>query len=150
MIASNLRRGGHRMFLQRRIIPTKLTVLLLLSSLCKHSMTTSAFFAPTPASRSERTSFSIGHRRYASSRDDLERLTVPELKTQLRSLGLKVGGRKAELVDRLMVLGDHENGTGKLSTSPTPSTNKEEIDGSDVAVYDSVPNNAVVILACKS
>lgn len=141
MIAANLQRGGHRAFLQRRFA-TKLTVVLLLSSLCEHA----SAFAPT-ACRSERT-FSID-RRYLSSRDELERLTVPELKTQLRSLGLKVGGRKAELVDRL-VLGDNENVNAKPSTNPTPSTNEEEIDGSEVAVYDSVPNNAVVILACKS
>jgi hypothetical protein len=31
----------------------------------------------------------------------LEALTVPELKEMLRSKGLKVGGRKAELIERL-------------------------------------------------
>jgi hypothetical protein len=33
--------------------------------------------------------------------DDLSSLTVPELKNMLRSQGLKVGGRKAELIERL-------------------------------------------------
>jgi SAP domain len=32
---------------------------------------------------------------------DLENLTVPELKERLRDLGLPVGGRKAELIERL-------------------------------------------------
>ena len=32
---------------------------------------------------------------------DLEALTVPELKEMLRSEGLKVGGRKSELIERL-------------------------------------------------
>ena len=33
--------------------------------------------------------------------DDLSSLTVPELKDMLRDRGLKVGGKKAELIDRL-------------------------------------------------
>ena len=32
----------------------------------------------------------------------LEELTVPSLKERLRAKGLKVGGRKAELIDRLL------------------------------------------------
>ena len=35
-------------------------------------------------------------------RDDLASLTVPELKDLLRGKGLKVGGKKAELIDRLL------------------------------------------------
>ena len=38
----------------------------------------------------------------ASSRGELERLTVPVLKDKLRDQGLKVGGKKAELVERLL------------------------------------------------
>ena len=38
----------------------------------------------------------------APSGDDLEKLTIPELKDILRDAGLKVGGKKAELVDRIL------------------------------------------------
>lgn len=38
----------------------------------------------------------------SSRRDDLQHLNVPELKEQLRSAGLPVSGRKAELVSRLL------------------------------------------------
>ncbi len=41
-------------------------------------------------------------RTLAASRDDLEGLTVPVLKGRLRAQGLKVGGKKAELVERLL------------------------------------------------
>ena len=37
-----------------------------------------------------------------ASREDLEGLTVPVLKDRLRAQGLKVGGKKAELVERLL------------------------------------------------
>ena len=145
MIASK-----HRAFLQRRLNTrgiSQLTVLLLLSSICERA-TTNAFAPLSPTCRTDRT-FSIGStsRRYASSfsRDELERLTVPELKAQLRSLELKVGGRKAELVDRLVL------GNNNAVSSPVQSSIRmEESDGSEAGVFDSVPSNAVVILACKS
>jgi hypothetical protein len=35
-------------------------------------------------------------------RDEAESLTIPQLKQQLRLRGLKVSGRKSELVDRLL------------------------------------------------
>ena len=41
-------------------------------------------------------------RTLAASRADLEGLTVPVLKDRLRAQGLKVGGKKAELVERLL------------------------------------------------
>jgi len=41
-------------------------------------------------------------RTLAASRSDLEQLTVPVLKDRLRAQGLKVGGKKAELVERLL------------------------------------------------
>ena len=41
-------------------------------------------------------------RTLAASREDLEGLTVPVLKDKLRAQGLKVGGKKAELVERLL------------------------------------------------
>ena len=37
-----------------------------------------------------------------SETDDLMLMTVPELKEMLRELGLKVGGKKSELVDRIL------------------------------------------------
>jgi hypothetical protein len=37
------------------------------------------------------------------SRSDMEALTIPQLKDKLREAGLPVSGRKAELVDRLLV-----------------------------------------------
>ena len=49
-----------------------------------------------------RCSFSQRLRTLAASRDDLEGLTVPVLKDRLRAQGLKVGGKKAELVERLL------------------------------------------------
>ena len=61
---------------------------------------------------------------------DLEDLRVPELKDRLRSLGQKVGGKKAELIERL-------RSAEGMDPPPPPA-------------YDAVPSNAVVILACKS
>ena len=37
-----------------------------------------------------------------AKRDDLTSLTVPQLKDRLRDKGLKLGGKKAELIDRLL------------------------------------------------
>ena len=42
---------------------------------------------------------------YAQQRAELEKLKVPELKAQLKARGLKVGGNKPELVDRLLGVG---------------------------------------------
>ena len=39
-----------------------------------------------------------------ATRSELEALTVPVLKDRLRSLSLKVGGKKGELVERLLAL----------------------------------------------
>lgn len=39
---------------------------------------------------------------FAAVREDLEQLTVPLLKDRLRTQGLKVSGRKSELIDRLL------------------------------------------------
>ena len=38
----------------------------------------------------------------ASASEDVGKLTIPQLKERLRAAGLKVGGRKAELVERLL------------------------------------------------
>jgi len=54
------------------------------------------------AGAASRCSFSQRLRTLAASRADLEGLTVPVLKDRLRAQGLKVGGKKAELVERLL------------------------------------------------
>ena len=54
------------------------------------------------ADAARRCKYSQRLRTLAASRDDLEGLTVPVLKDRLRAQGLKVGGKKAELVERLL------------------------------------------------
>ena len=68
--------------------------------------------------------------------EDLSALRVPELKDRLRDLGLKVGGRKAELVGRLQ--------SHHLSTSATPSMppSKRKSGASDADEADAVSTAA--------
>lgn len=128
--------------LQKRVAVrgiSQLAVFLLLSSLCESTssfspLSTSSHQVLVP-SRYART-FSIVS---GGSRDDLERMTVPELKEQLRSLGMKVGGRKSDLVGR--ILSDADPSLGIMPT------NGEVV---ELAAYDKVPDDAVVIFACKS
>ena len=54
------------------------------------------------ADAARRCKYSQRLRTLAASRSDLEQLTVPVLKDRLRAQGLKVGGKKAELVERLL------------------------------------------------
>ena len=54
--------------------------------------------SPAPAAASESSS---SHQTSSDSHSDLTSLTVPELKDILRSKGLKVGGKKSELIERL-------------------------------------------------
>ena len=54
-------------------------------------------------------------RTLAASRSDLEQLTVPVLKDRLRAQGLKVGGRKNELVERLL-----ESAPAPVPAAPAP------------------------------
>ena len=65
-----------------------------------------ALLAPTRrrvfADAARRCKYSQRLRTLAASRSDLEQLTVPVLKDRLRAQGLKVGGKKAELVERLL------------------------------------------------
>jgi len=141
---------GQRAFQKRFAVRgiSQLTVFLLLSSLCER---TSSFSPPI-----SRTSHQVlVPNRYgrtfsilsgsSSSRDELESMTVPELKEQLRSLGRKVGGRKAELVDRVLLSDDIVNPSSLSAAADTPPT----IQVMELK-YDRVPDNAVVILACKS
>ena len=80
-----------------------------------------------------RCKFSQRLRTLAASRSDLEQLTVPVLKDRLRAQGLKVGGKKAELIERLL-------GPGEI---------EDELD-CDVPMAVTAMSPTVLIEACKS
>ena len=90
---------------------------------------TAAFYAPRTAS--------LRLLRHAASRAERElellRKTVPQLKDELRAQGLKVGGRKAELIERLL-------GPGEI---------EDEVD-CDVPMAVTALTPTVLIEACKS
>mmetsp|Transcript_958 Transcript_958/g.1949 ORF Transcript_958/g.1949 Transcript_958/m.1949 type:complete len:144 (-) Transcript_958:753-1184(-) len=71
-----------------------------------------------------------------SFRADLEALRVPELKELLRSRGLVVSGRKAELVGRLLEGGDNAEGF-------TASAEQSEVDSCIPATQHSVHSNSI-------
>jgi hypothetical protein len=89
---------------------------------------TAAFCAPTARLRLVRCAASRAEREL-----ELERMTVPLLKDELRAQGLKVGGRKSELIERLM-------GPGEI----------EAEDDSDVPMAVTAQVATVLIEACKS
>ena len=90
---------------------------------------TAAFYAPRTAS--------LRLVRHAASRAERElelwRKTVPMLKDELRAQGLKVGGKKAELVERLL----------------GPDELEDELD-CDVPMAVTAMSPTVLIEACKS
>ena len=90
---------------------------------------TAAFYAPRAAS--------LRLVRHAASRAERElelwRKTVPMLKDELRAQGLKVGGKKAELVERLL----------------GPDELEDELD-CDVPMAVTAMSPTVLIEACKS
>ena len=90
---------------------------------------TAAFYAPRSAS--------LRLVRCAASRAERElelwKRTVPMLKDELRSQGLKVGGKKAELIERLL-------GPGEL---------EDDLD-CDVPMAVTALTPTVLIEACKS
>ena len=90
---------------------------------------TAAFYAPRTAS--------LRLVRHAASRAERElelwRKTVPMLKDELRAQGLKVGGKKAELVERLL----------------GPDELEDEVD-CDVPMAVTALTPTVLIEACKS
>ena len=93
---------------------------------------TAAFCAPRTAS--------LRLVRHAASRAERElellRKTVPQLKDELRAQGLKVGGRKAELIERLL-------GPGEIM--------EDELDlDCDVPQAVTAMTPTVLIEACKS
>lgn len=79
---------------------------------------------------------------------DLDSLLVTELKEMLRERGLKVGGRKAELIERL-----RQNGGNSDSLADGPRSSKRR-DISDSAAHipasKTVPIDGIVIEAGKS
>ena len=90
---------------------------------------TAAFYAPRTAS------LRLVHHAASRAERELEllRKTVPQLKDELRAQGLKVGGRKAELIERLL-------GPGEI---------EDEID-CDVPMAVTALTPTVLIEACKS
>lgn len=64
--------------------------------------------------------------------ETLSASTIPQLKDELRKRGLRVGGRKAELIDRLL-------GAAPATGADVPVSNDNEL-----------PADAIVIEACKS
>jgi hypothetical protein len=148
--------AGQRAFRKRVAVPVRgisqLAVFLLLSSLCERTRS----FSPLSTSHSQSQVLVPGRYTYArtfsivsgSSRDELERMTIPELKEQLRSLGMKVGGRKSELVGRILSVDDVAVAIPSLSIMNMRTNGGEGMELA--AVYDRVPDDAVVILACKS
>ena len=91
-----------------------------------------ALYAPRAASlRLVRTAASRAEREL-----ELLRKTVPQLKDELRAQGLKVGGRKAELIERLL-------GPGEIM--------QDELDlDCDVPQAVTAMTPTVLIEACKS
>ena len=91
-----------------------------------------ALYAPRAASlRLVRTAASRAEREL-----ELLRKTVPQLKDELRAQGLKVGGRKAELIERLL-------GPGEIM--------EDELDlDCDVPQAVTAMTPTVLIEACKS
>ena len=61
-----------------------------------------ALFEDLPSPAADPASADPCPRTLAFARSELEALTVPVLKDRLRSLSLKVGGKKGELVERLL------------------------------------------------
>jgi hypothetical protein len=76
----------------------------------------------------------------------LKALKVPELKDRLRARGLKVGGNKSDLIDRLIMSSPRSNNSledmKRITKPPIKTTAK--------TTMDSIPNGSVLILACKS
>ena len=76
-----------------------------------------------------------GATRLSATRGELDALTVPQLKELLRAGGFKVGGRKAELIDRILAGG----GAAPAAAAPLAAA---------PAAAPAAP--AVLIAACKS
>ena len=66
-----------------------------------------------------------------ATRSELEALTVPVLKDRLRSLSLKVGGKKGELVERLLESEQDANGAAAAEAEPVVVDGVRVIDVGD-------------------
>lgn len=119
-------------------MPSRVTLLLLLSQ-CFYSA--HPFLHQNSATPPRPFSFQANN---SIGRQDLEGLKVPELKDRLRLMGLKVGGRKSELIDRILLSSSEGDGEGKQVLIEEEQLQKPE------AHYATLPSDAVVILACKS
>eukprot|EP00557_Chaetoceros_sp_GSL56_P012234 CAMPEP_0176484416 /NCGR_PEP_ID=MMETSP0200_2-20121128/4442_1 /TAXON_ID=947934 /ORGANISM="Chaetoceros sp., Strain GSL56" /LENGTH=768 /DNA_ID=CAMNT_0017880887 /DNA_START=92 /DNA_END=2395 /DNA_ORIENTATION=- len=60
------------------------------------------------------------------SRNDLENLTVSQLRQQLRLRGLKISGKKSELVDRLLMLNAGKDSSSRDDGLQTVASNQSE------------------------
>ena len=78
-----------------------------------------------------------------SENHDFESLRVPELKEMLRARGLKVGGRKAELIDRLRGNPPADVPSSKEAASTMEDISPTQFDGA-------IPLDGIVIEAGKS
>ena len=61
----------------------------------------------------------------SSSSDDLNALTVPELKTRLKAKGLTVGGVKKDLIERLLSSDDNNGSTQHSTQQQTTAVDQE-------------------------
>ena len=109
-------------------------------------LSSSSAFIPISAGHISHIAPRFERQRYLSSSSDddlsqLESLHVPELKNKLRVRGLKVGGRKAELIDRL-------RGYGGDVLSEVETV--EDIGNTPLQHVASVPIDGIVIEAGKS
>merc|ERR1712196_519350 len=80
--------------------------------------------AATRALRAPISARTLMRLRAAASRSELEALTVPVLKDRLREQGLKVGGKKNELVERLL-----ESAPAPAAPAPVKQTKPRRGDG---------------------
>ena len=126
---------------QKYLAHRTLAVVGLLVSLIR---TSSAFITLPAPTRSSLTSSPYRYSRCQLTRNELESMTMPALKEQLRERGLKVGGNKAELVDRLLdnfgstdsLNDDLEELCGPLeveSSIPSTAPDTSSSDGGDIS-----------------
>mmetsp|Transcript_64408 Transcript_64408/g.154054 ORF Transcript_64408/g.154054 Transcript_64408/m.154054 type:complete len:179 (-) Transcript_64408:283-819(-) len=79
----------------------------------------------------------------------LQKMTVEELKAMLRDRGLKVGGRKPELIERLLIEVSANAGPSAASAPPTKAP-ASPANAPAKAPDDLAPGMRVEIIACKS
>jgi len=86
-------------------------------------------FSPVPVEKPWSRTLTNQEFRLHSQNGDFDSLTVPELKDELRSRGLKVGGNKSELLDRLLVVdGDEEEEDSSTVNDLSEGSDEESLD----------------------